>query len=389
MVGLKLKYPIHYVVADSNYRNPILKRLLNYIEAIPKTKGMSDMESVRKMMAIRSHGGVICLFAEGRRTWDGRSLPAIYSTTKLIKLLRIPVIVPKLDGVYLSNPCWAPSSRRGIVRIDYQRLFDGPELRSMSTDEIYEKLQQALDHDEYASQRNRMQLYPGRHRAHYLERVLHTCASCETTGSLRSKGHTLRCEACGMALSVDRYGFFVPAKSARRGSRTDRRSAPPPFSTPTDWNAWQIRKMTDRIAQIAVEDVTTPFIRDAGVQMAVGSRSNPLACAGTGTLTLYRDRIEFLCRRPSRKFHHGAGKLATAEYSERGGVPLFVFPISRIAAWNVQNHEHLEWYLGNTLFRFHRPDLRLSGYKWYSTINIVLGRHPQAAHTSPSGIESS
>lgn len=368
LVGLKLNGPIYYIVADSNFRNPILRFLLRYIQAIPKTKSRSDMDSVRKMMAARDNGGIICLFPEGRRTWDGRSLPPIQSTAKLIKLLKIPVIVPVLEGMYLSNPCWAPKVRPGPVTIRFHRLFDGPELRGMSSEAIYEAMCNALDYDEHAAQHHREWRYRGSRRAEYLERVLHTCPACGKIGKMQSHVHTLRCDACGHAVQLNDRGFFEAV------------SGPVYFGDPGAWNKWQIQALDSYIWSHEANHYEQPLFSDSGIQLSIGWRAKPLEHVGFGTMRCYTDRVEFLCRRPTKAFRHPEGRFSAVEYlsTERG--LLLVFPVDEIIGWNVQNHEHFEWYHNHTLFRVRRPDDRFSGYKWYSTINILRGRHPQAAH---------
>ncbi|MFW5994919.1 MAG: lysophospholipid acyltransferase family protein [Spirochaetia bacterium] len=368
LVGLKLPGQIHYIVADSNFRNPILRFLLTYIDAIPKTKSRSDMDSVRKMMSVRDHGGVICLFPEGRRTWDGRSLPPIQSTAKLVKLLKIPVIAPVLEGMYLSNPCWATKVRPGPITIRFHRLFDGPELRGMSSDEIYEAMRNALDYDEHAAQYHRRRRYKGSRRAEYLERVLHTCPACGEIGNMESHVHTLRCTSCGHTVQLNDQGFFEAV------------SGPVYFSDPGAWNKWQIQTLDSYIRSNETDHYERPLFSDSGIQLSIGWRAKPLEHVGFGTMRCYTDRIEFLCRRPTKAFRHPAGRFSGVESLSTEQGLLLVFPLNEIVGWNVQNKEHFEWYHHHMLFRVRRPDNRFSGYKWYSTINLLLGRHPQAAH---------
>ncbi len=372
IAGLPIRHPIHYMVADSNYRSPVLRRLLEYIESIPKTKSRSDMESVKRMLAIRSAGGVICIFPEGRRTWDGRSLPLIYSTTKLIKLLKIPVITAVIDGMYHSHPCWAPSVRRGPVTVTYGRLFDGDELRNLSSDDIYERLSEALNHDDHTSQSQSPSRYRSRRPAEFLERALHTCPSCHAVGNMHSKRSRFDCRSCGYSVKYTEYGSF----------ETD--AGDDCFHSPAEWNDWQIAHHINRIAKIRSDDFQHIILKTSGLELAVGSRSRPVEAAGFGTMTLYRDRMEFLCRRPRTRVVHERGRFANTDFihTERG--ILFVFPLTHISGWNVQNHENFEWYYNHQLFRIRDPRGRFSGYNWYSFINILNGRHPQAAHIEAS-----
>lgn len=368
IAGLPIRHPIHFMVADSNYRSPVLRWLLEYIESIPKTKSRSDMESVKRMLAIRSAGGVICIFPEGRRTWDGRSLPLIYSTTKLIKLLKIPVITAVIDGMYHSHPCWAPSVRRGPVTVTYRRLFDGDELRNLSSDDIYERLSDALDHDDRRTQSQSPSRYRSARPAEFLERALHTCPLCHSVGTMHSRRSRLTCHSCGYSVKYTEFGSF----ETHAGDEC--------FRSPAEWNDWQIAYHVDRISSIESNDFEQVILKTSGLELAVGSRSRPVEAAGFGTMRLYRDRMEFLCRRPRRRVVQERGRFANTDFIHTEKGILFVFPLERVSGWNVQNHENFEWYHNHQLFRLRDPRGRFSGYNWYSFINILKGAHPQAAH---------
>ncbi|MFW6368280.1 MAG: lysophospholipid acyltransferase family protein [Spirochaetota bacterium] len=372
IAGLPIRHPIHFMVADSNYRSRILRWLLNYIEAIPKTKSRSDMESVKRMLAIRKAGGVICIFPEGRRTWDGRSLPLIQSTTKLIKLLKIPVITTVFDGMYFSHPCWAPSIRHGPVSVTYHRLFDGPELRHLSSDAIQDRLSQALAHDDHKSQAQAPSPYRSAHQAEFLERALHTCPSCYAVGQMYSKRSRFSCKNCGYSVHYTEFGSF----------QTD--SDIGCFKSPAEWNDWQIAHHLDRISRIESDDFEQEVLTSWGLELAVGARSLPVEAAGFGSMRLYQDRMEFLCRRPRRALLRERGRFADTRFTRTDRGILFVFPLVHISGWNVQNKEHFEWYYDRQLFRIRDPLGRFSGYNWYSFVNILNGKHPQAAHLDAS-----
>ena len=107
--------PICFVAAAPLFRNPLLKRVLDYTGAISKTKFKNDTSTVRSMLKAKKHRRVIGIFPEGNRTWDGRTEPLVYSTAKLVKLLDIPVVIVTIRGGYLSHPRWADKHRKGVL----------------------------------------------------------------------------------------------------------------------------------------------------------------------------------------------------------------------------------------------------------------------------------
>ncbi|MFW6234971.1 MAG: lysophospholipid acyltransferase family protein [Spirochaetota bacterium] len=367
-IGIAIPHPVHYVVADANFRSPVLRFLLGLVGSIPITKSMSDRDAVKLIMDVRRDGGVMCLFAEGRRTWDGRTLPVIPSTAKLIKLLKIPVLVPLLEGAYFAHPCWAKEIRAGKLNIRFEKLFDGPELRTMPADEIHERLEKALSHDAYEWQaKNRIPFY-GSRKAETIERVLYMCDSCSTIGSMESSGNEVACTHCDARIELDDYGFLKHTK----GSGTS--------DTIAAWNDRQTARLRERMSHLREEAARTgeesAIFVDAPVRLYLGSRRRPLVKAGSGRLSMFADRIEYILRRRSARGPAGL----FMEISDDSRVPVMsrngdmkiVFPLPELAGVGVHNHERLEWYFRRRLYHFRSYGDTLSGYKWYSAIKIAL-----------------
>ncbi len=366
-VGLPVPHPIHYVVADANFRSPVLRFLLGLVSSIPITKSMSDRDAVKRIMDVRRDGGVMCLFAEGRRTWDGRTLPVIASTAKLIKLLKIPVIVPVLEGAFFSHPCWGTSIRPGTLNIRYQKLFEGPELRSLSAEEVHEKLTAAMWHDEYEWQSRKQIRYRSSRKAEMIERVLYSCDSCGQTGGMRSDGNTVSCTRCGAVTEMNDLGYLHHIE----GHGTS--------LTIPEWNDRQTDRLRRLIktshAALAGSTESTPVFSDAPIRLYLGSRRRPLAKVGSGRLYMFPDRIEYRLTRTSLKRTGGEALLLSSNANipalAKDGTVTLVFPISEIAGVGVHNHERLEWYYRRRLYHFRAHGDTLSGYKWYSAVRIA------------------
>ena len=234
--GIFIPDPVHYVTSDANFRSKILRFLLGLVGSIPKTKLMSDYETIRHIMRIRDKKGVIGIFPEGRRTWDGHTLDLLYATAKLIKLLKIPVVVPIFKGAYISLPRWTKRPRRGSIAISYTLLFTAKELSSLGLDEISGRLGKALEYDEYEWQRTAMITFKGRRKAEYLELTLYACPECGGIATLRSKKDVFSCTSCGYSVRYNEYGFFEKISGQLR------------FQTVREWNIWQIEHLGNRIA---------------------------------------------------------------------------------------------------------------------------------------------
>ena len=321
---------IHYVVSDANFRNPIVNLGLSLVGSIPKTKAVSDTDTIRNIMRVTKNDEVVCIFPEGQNSWDGASLPIVYSTAKLIKILRVPVLVARISGAFLSKPRWARHSRRGRIVVRYDVAFNGKQLKEATVPEIDQRIRALLTHNEYDENRQRRQRFLGPARAEYMEIALFVCPSCDSIGTLESHGNILRCESCGYAVRVDLYGFF----RAHRGELQ--------FDNMHDWNLWQRDIFLKMLDAYHDSDDNTPFLFEEEVDIGRGFQDHPLVPVMRGSIALFRDRID-------------------AESSD--GMVLS-FPFQDIRGANIQNRERLEFYVDETLYRIATCDPRCCTYKW-------------------------
>jgi 1-acyl-sn-glycerol-3-phosphate acyltransferase len=328
---------IHYVVSDANFRSKIVEFGLGLVGSIPKTKVMSDLDTVKNIMKVKDSGGIVGIFPEGQNTWDGHTMPMYYSTAKLAKLLRVPVITAKIAGAYLSKPRWSKKRRRGRVTIRYDLAFTPEQLRSASVEEIDARIVAMLDHDEFDHNRIHRNTYVGPDRAEYAEIALFACPQCNRFDTLRSEGNVLRCTQCGYAVRFDLYGFFQPVSGALR------------FDSMRSWNLWQTEELRRRLIVFVANPASPPLFTEELVKVEIGYKSMPLEHFLTGRVELYPDRIEM---------------------TPREGEPAS-FPIKEVIGINVQNNERLEFYAGDDLYRLTILDPRGCTYKWDLAVRFM------------------
>jgi 1-acyl-sn-glycerol-3-phosphate acyltransferase len=118
-----LKRPVYYAATEDLFRKRALGRLIRWFGAFPKRKATSDLAALRSIFTIIDKGGLVGLFPEGVRTWDGTNQPLFTGIAKLIRKLGVPVYVCRLEGAYLVYPRWARHWRRIPVRGVFSRLY--------------------------------------------------------------------------------------------------------------------------------------------------------------------------------------------------------------------------------------------------------------------------
>ncbi|UOQ87357.1 lysophospholipid acyltransferase family protein [Gracilibacillus salinarum] len=245
-INLFVDEPISFIAGEPLFRKPLLKRVLDYTGAIRKTKFKNDTSTIRNAIKAKNHGRVIGLFPEGNRNWDGVTEPVIYSTAKLVKLLKIPVVAAKIKGGYLTHPRWGDGDRKGTIEISYQKIWDTEEVSNLSVAEIHQTLTTSLYHDEMEWQKEKGYRFRGKHNAHYLERLLFVCPACESVGSMHSDHDTFSCTSCHYQVTYTEQGFFA-GESSR-------------FDTPHQWSDWQLQALNQIILDPPqMEDIVTLY----------------------------------------------------------------------------------------------------------------------------------
>jgi 1-acyl-sn-glycerol-3-phosphate acyltransferase len=332
--------PICFVAGAPLFRNPFLRRILNYTGAISKTKFRSDTSTIRNVLKAKAHRRIIGLFPEGNRCWDGRTEPLIYATAKLVKALDIPVVIAKIRGGHLSHPRWADSFRKGPIVISFEKKWDRGDLAQETPDSIYRMLTAELAHDESAWQAEHGYRYIGKRPACYLERLLFLCPRCREASKLYSHGDILECRGCGYAVRYTETGRF--AAVGPEGPR-------PYFELPHEWNRWQLAQLDKLLADPEQASRWRASMRDP-VRLYVSEHDKqPFRRIDTGTLTWVEDRLVF----------------------EGKGGGRYAFPLDGLDGLNIHFHHKLDFFDKNRLYRivFYQP--RTSAYKWLMSLQTA------------------
>lgn len=350
--------PVYWVTSDGNMRTRLLRFWLRRVGSIPKSKVIPDIETINWIVeVIRKRKGVVGIFPEGQASWDGRTLPILPSTAKLMKLLKVPIVGARIKGGYLSKPRWAWKGRRGKVVIEWELLLGAEEVRRLSAEEIFARLESGLAHDEYASQAAEPVEFKGRGRAESVELALYVCPGCGAIGKLASRGNRLRCRACASAWRFDRCGYLRPSRAGGQvEARVPEAGAPSRQALSVrDWGLWQAGSFAEAAAAARAEP-DKPFLVDSGAILFRGYRMNPMQRIKTGTLALYPDRIELKTL---------VGELISKPLGDLDGI-------------GVLKHNILDFYEGKTLWQVRFVKRSISARKWADAIMLFKQASPGA-----------
>lgn len=191
--GMVFKKPYYFVASEDLFSNGFISRLLSWaIAPIPIKKQASDISAVRTCLQVAKEGGTIAIAPEGNRTYCGRTVYFKESTVKLIKHLKLPVAIMRIEGGYGAYPRWSDGTRRGRIDVYVSRVIEPEEYAQMSNTELFEQIREGINVNEAVCDRK----YHGRKLAERLERVMYVCPYCGLS-EFESRRDIVKCKKCG------------------------------------------------------------------------------------------------------------------------------------------------------------------------------------------------
>ena len=200
-----LRRPVYFAATEELFRKRFLGRLISWFGAFPKRKAASDITALRSIFSVIEKGGLVGLFPEGVRTWDGTTQPLFTGIAKLIRKMAVPVYVCRLEGAYLAYPRWARHWRRVPLRGVFSRLYDGRDIPG-DDDKILSDLSAAIRSTDFDGAGPSTSVRRGG-LAVNITRVLYRCPSCGTMEGLKLvrpfSTNRIECSSCFSQWVVD------------------------------------------------------------------------------------------------------------------------------------------------------------------------------------------
>ncbi len=231
-VPLRFKNVPFIIASQTLFTKQPAKFLVTQVaHVIPKSKGRSDLKTIRNIYNVIKRGYPILIFPEGDTTFYGETGYVEESTMKLIKKLDIDVITCNVKGGYLSKPRWATGKRKNHnIELFYNLTIPKEKLHNMTIPEISTVINDALYHNDYKYQREHMIPHPGKKLAEGIENVIYVCPHCKAINTIISKNNSIKCTACKKEGHIDKYGFIHGFK----------------YENLIEWNDFQ-RKFTENL----------------------------------------------------------------------------------------------------------------------------------------------
>lgn len=338
------KYP-HFVSSDAVMKDPIKRFFLERYKIIPKRKNMRDTQVIRTLLEYIKNGEAVALFPEATRTWTGNTLHIDDSIGKLIKLLNVPVITVKMQGMFLFNPRWAYSTRNAAVNIVYKLMADKEKLSRLSSQEITVLLKADLEHSESEYQKNAQVKIRSNKRAEYLNHVLFYCPNCKSFHGFEAKKNTITCKKCNFKITVDKYNILHAMNDKTL-----------PYNNIEDAFRFQSQIFTNHIRKQIADKNKQAIFSENDMLIYQSINDSDFKLLGKATLSFYLDKINILFNNQSEKNIN----------------------LNEILTLDPQLKERIELNTAYEMYRFIGEKPGISGIKWEIATNVVWQNTNQA-----------
>lgn len=250
--------------------------LMHFLKPIIRMKGKVEVKTVAEILRTARAGHNVCIFAEGARSFNGRTCTILPSTGKMVKRSGSGLVTYRLEGGYFSQPRWSMSLRKGRIQGVLAGIYTAEELKAMTEDEVNALIIRDLAEDAYVTQAKDPVPYKGKKLALGMESTLFACPKCGAMGQLKSDDTSISC-SCGAHFTYTEYGDLVSADGQKH--------------TITEWDLWQQEALRQRYESAKETAEETPLFSDEVTLFDI-DENHEIRNTEEGILTAYLDRIE-------------------------------------------------------------------------------------------------
>ena len=309
----------YFVMSDDLSSLKILSPLLNWaLHPIPYKKASTDFTILRNLKQVTSEGGSVAISPEGNRTYSGKTEYINPTGIKMMKFLKLPVAIVRIESGYGVFPRWANKRRKGKIYCKPYKIYEYEDYKDIPEQELYEKICKDLFIDESTPSGP----FKSRKKAECLERVIYRCPNCGIT-HFKSKGNVLECTTCNLKLVYNEYKQFEYLDKTI--------TKPVPFKNVNEWYEYQKSELY-KMSLLDIPNDKTLFT-DKCIYAEVQFRKKKNVISKDANLSFYSDRLE-------------------VEYGERKDIYYF----SNISSTGVFGKNKFNIYIDKKIYQFKYDD---------------------------------
>jgi 1-acyl-sn-glycerol-3-phosphate acyltransferase len=193
---------VHNLGTDQLLRVPYFGWMMPYFSMIPFKKGMKDPAALAEVERRVRRGDAALIFAEGDRSWTGKSNPVKPNIGKFVKRLGAPVGFVRITTGHMQWPRWAKYPRSVPIMVEHRALIHYPD--SATPEEITADVERYITVNPYE-----VEVPPhswGTRLAVGLPAFMWACPHCfhqDGLGLVPEDDDSVQCHGCGARWRVD------------------------------------------------------------------------------------------------------------------------------------------------------------------------------------------
>lgn len=206
-----LPHRLNYVAGYNEFFRSHLAFIFRLLQIIPKKNFVPDFYTIKEFSRIIRSGGRVIIFPEGMSSISGSNQPCAVGSGKLLKTFKVPVLMTKISGGYLTNTKYCLDERYGKVEVVVDELFTPKQLEDMTAEEIQIKLDKAIANNDYEWNKIAKVKFDGKgEMAKNIHMLLYWCPRCKLEFNMISHGNIIKCSNCGNGAILNEYYNLIP-----------------------------------------------------------------------------------------------------------------------------------------------------------------------------------
>ncbi len=220
-------YPVNNVMTLEGF-NTYTEPLMRSLGVLGKRKFVTDINLIRNIKyCLDTLGTIFVLFPEARYSLDGCTSFLPDSLGGLVRMMNCPCAVLSIRGNFVTCPQWNKKNKGTFVEADMFPIVLPEETKSLSSDEINDRIAKAFEYDDYRWQVENNIVIDDENRADGLHALLYKCPNCGAEHMMDSAGIELWCNACKKRWYQDELGRLHATEGECK------------FSHIPDWSRWE------------------------------------------------------------------------------------------------------------------------------------------------------
>ncbi len=344
---------LNYVVGYNEFFRFPVNLMLKIMQVVPKRNFTNDTYTIKQVLKLKKKGANICFMPEGMSSITGMAQPVMPGGAKLLKKLGLPVYYSHISGGYLTFTKHCLDQRNGRVDVVVDRMFTAKELEELSIEQIDDRMNKLLAHDDYIWNKEQQVAFGAKHKgkmAKNLDTLLYMCPKCGAMYKMQTSSDSMTCTACGNSIIIDEKYNIKPA---------DEKSVCPDYVT--DWTIMERERAAADVSKADFSYEEHVAIGELPKYKDLTGDATSLIC-GEGELRLDHEGLHFAGKRNGEDFSFDMKPSEVPTYGMCTDISRFyTFIHGEFIEFYPERNDVLRWdHLTEEMHRFH-------GGKWQNT----------------------